>query len=63
MTKAGLTKKSVRNVLNASTKTICDAFSSEETVALAGFGTFQVANRESEKRSKFSNKRKYPDTG
>jgi len=44
--KAGLSKKSVRNVRNASTKTVCDAFSSGERVTLAGFGTFQVAQRQ-----------------
>jgi len=43
--KTGLTKKDVRNVVDALTETIADALSMDEKVTLVGFGTFQVMER------------------
>lgn len=44
-TKAGVTKKQAGDVIDAFTETVSSTLSSGDTVALTGFGTFQVSHR------------------
>jgi len=41
----GLTKENIRNIINATTKTIKNALSNGEKVTLVDFGTFQVIKK------------------
>jgi DNA-binding protein HU-beta len=43
--KAGVTKKQAGDVVDAFTETVSSTLSSGDTVALTGFGTFQVSHR------------------